>query len=273
MGRIINAPSKYSAQIKHKPMRIEKLITVMTGEPHTGKTHRAIDAGYAWISDKPKATALFLNMENWLKDISVAYHDNKPIQSILDLPTKVDLLIMDDLWANDRHLKDHNGGRISDMIRNRMDASKTTIITTNCTFEDLTNLNVDQRLLSRLDPSNEHAKWILYKSVDSTKKALEGNWEIKQPAWYYDAIAVASDVKKGYSGWSISLLCHKMPEDGWIWLETMLTPSELQTARESAFLLDCVASNEKDVAKLTTTDIVDELVAEKAPEKEAEVVW
>ena len=270
MGRILHAPAKYSAQIKHKPMRIEKLITVLTGEPHTGKTHRAVDSGYAWLNDRQHASAMFLNVENWLKDISVAYHENKPIQSTLELPIKVDLLIMDDLWANDRHLKDHNGGRISDMIRNRMDAGKTTIITTNCTFEDLTNLNVDQRLLSRLDPSNEHAKWILYKSVDSTKSALDGNWEVKQPVWYYDAIAVVSDVQKGHSGWSTSLLCRQMPEEGWLWIETMLTPTQLQSARESALLLDSVPSSTNVVANLTTDVNVDELATAN---KEVEVAW
>ena len=157
-------PDKETADNKEMALQIgreyyfdKNYNTILTGKAGTGKSHLAMSILHAVNENsKPYKRCLFVSLDELMRRIKDSFNNKQSLyteQRMIDLLTKADLLVLDDLGAEtgaittDKTATDFTTKILYAVINGRM--NKPTIITTNLTSNDMKNM-YDSKLVSRM---------------------------------------------------------------------------------------------------------------------------
>lgn len=186
-------PAKFERQIKTPRIRPyeDYSVVVVHGSPGVGKTHEACSFIFGQIIAGNASTAAFLmptHLLRWISDPPAHWKGQATVDALRDY----DILLIDDLFTSERHWQEPLIGMLRDVIVQRIDNNRKTIITTN-RGQDIFQDHLDTGLASRLlDPKRREAIWTELEEKRFNEKDLGENFTLAavQPAWLFPATII-----------------------------------------------------------------------------------
>lgn len=118
---------------------------LLTGEPGTGKTHMAVALVRARL--ELGLPAAFKRMATFYRELRDSYGGDRTEESVLRQYIGAPMLALDDLGAGG--LTDHERRYALELIDERANRLRSTVVTTNWSLEDIA-AKMDERIASRL---------------------------------------------------------------------------------------------------------------------------
>lgn len=217
-----NVPDKFTFELPGSAINISHLaITLLSGEPGTGKTHGACDAIFRLLKSEMIQTAFFAtprDIENRIsKAISRKGHKEEALRPLM----RCDILLLDEFLGSKKDTETAIFSTIRDIVFDRANGSfetppaaadalgipltanphkLRTVITTNMSLEDLKDA-LDDAFASRLlDRGRGLSTCISFQKRALDRSRLKERHSLSLPDWHHDLMFLAGRIIHDVTG-------------------------------------------------------------------------